>query len=373
MKLNLDSSISLTPLTLETDAAPSDVPEIARQLVAMESVKSVFLMNDFITLTRKPSADWQPILAAAAQLIGLSQQADANLAARVTPIKHLDETGPRGPNLGQVDVAVQAWRGIPVQVRATAADGQQARVGLPEQFGQVLQRAIGATQADYVQERRWEAYPPQFGPPQEVAQRVAEEIVSLMDAEELMRLEREAIADVESAGSQHSQAALLKALKSTDWKQRLKALQRIDVNSATFPAVAAALRDENNAIRRWAAAILGASEMAEAAEPLCDVVLGDRSAIVRRIAGDALSDLGDPKAIPTFCQALSDSSPLVRWRAARFLTERGDPTAVESLQQAIDCETEFDVRLEMEAALERIETGGAAQLPMWMRISQGAK
>lgn len=74
------------------------------------------------------------------------------------------------------------FRGIPVQVRAIAADGQQARVALPERFNQALIRALRATQANYVAERRWEPYQSPAGSPNEVAQLVADEIASLIDA-----------------------------------------------------------------------------------------------------------------------------------------------------------------------------------------------
>lgn len=165
---------------------------------------------------------------------------------------------------------------------------------------------------------------------------------------------------------------LLAELNHSDWKHRLKALQQIEVNPETFLAVVDCLADERSTIRRWAAAILGGSEMPEAVEPLSQVVLSDRAAIVRRTAGDALSDLGDESAISPMIQALADPSSLVRWRAARFLNELGDQTAIESLRQAAAHETEFDVRIEMLTAQERIEGGGKTQLPMWMRISQGA-
>ncbi len=55
----------------------------------------------------------------------------------------------------------------------------------------------------------------------------------------------------------------------------------------------------------------------------------------------------------------------MRWRAARFLNELGDRSAVMALHQAIKSETQFDVRLEMMAALERIEGGGDTLLPIW--------
>ena len=68
--------------------------------------------------------------------------------------------------------------------------------------------------------------------------------------------------------------------------------------------------------------------------------------------------------------ALIDPSKLVRWRAARFLTEMGNQTAVEPLRRAVEQESEFDVKVEMMAALERIEAGGDTQMPMWMRLTQ---
>ena len=63
----------------------------------------------------------------------------------------------------------------------------------------------------------------------------------------------------------------------------------------------------------------------------------------------------------------------MRWRAARFLNETGDESAVEALQKASERESEFDVRLEMEAASERIRGGGERQLPMWMRLAQSSR
>ncbi|MGB7085371.1 MAG: HEAT repeat domain-containing protein, partial [Phormidesmis sp.] len=137
----------------------------------------------------------------------------------------------------------------------------------------------------------------------------------------------------------------------------------------TFPAVVDALKDERATIRRWAAALLGASERPEAVPPLRQVLLSDPSPIVRRTAGDALSDLGHPQASEGMVTALGDASALVRWRAARFLNELGDASAVEPLIQAADAESEFDVRVEMAAAIDRIQAGKASQLPMWMRIS----
>lgn len=379
MKLNLDELISPKPLTLQSNDQAVDAPEVAKQLLAIAGIQSVFLAGDFITLTRKGHVDWQPILAEAARLLRVAEGADPNLDDTLTQLSSTPPAQGSGQaqnstqDVRQVEVAIQVFRSIPVQVRAVAADGQQARVALPERFSQVLQRAIMATQADYVAERHWAPYQPQFGNPDEVAQGVAEEITALIDEEELAQIEKAAIAKdsgVDESNSKPSQQALLEELYQTDWKRRLKAIQQIKVNSETFSAVVAVLNDERNTIRRWAAAILGASAAPEAVEPLSAVVLSDRSPIVRRTAGDALSDLGDSRATETMVKALQDSSSLVRWRAARFLNELGDTSALPFLMQAAEHESEFDVRVEMTAAIDRIQGGEETQLPMWMRIAQ---
>lgn len=378
IKLNLNEVISAKALTLQKGGDQPNAPTFAQQLLAIETVQSVFLVHDFITLTRKGNADWQPILAEAAGIIGVAQDADSTLLDQVSqsqePIPPASPTSqPHSSNLGSVEVAVQVFRGIPVQVRAIVADGQQARVALPERFNQALQRAIRATGANYVAERQWEPYQAPAGSPEAVAQLVADEIVSLMDDDELARIEADAMSNdtkkqVHNADRPQS---LLADLHHSNWKHRLKALQQIEVIPETLPQIVALLADEQSTIRRWAAALLGASGMDTAVEPLTQIVLTDPSAIVRRTAGDALSDLGNISAMPTMTQALADSSKLMRWRAARFLNELGDLTAVPALHHAVECEVEFDVRIEMIAALERIEGGGETQLPMWQRLTQG--
>ena len=376
IKLNLDEVISPKALTLQQGHPSPDAPEWAQQLLAIEAIQSVFVVQDFITLTRKGNADWQAILAQAVAVIGVADEADSQLLAQVSqPAEAVeDEANTSASNLGQLDVAVQMFRGIPVQVRAIAADGQQARVALPDRFSQTLQRVISATEANYVAERRWEPYQAPAGVPDQVAQLVADEIDSLLDMPELARIEAAAIANhPDNAPTENTvqQQAFVAELSHPDWKHRVKALQQLEVTPETFPAVLAVLDDEKSMIRRWAAALLGASTLEVAVEPLCRLVRQDPSPIVRRTAGDALSDLGDPSASAAMIAALKDASSLVRWRAARFLNEMGDQTAVEPLRQAAEQEPEFDVQVEMMAALERIEAGGATQLPMWMRLTQG--
>ena len=382
MKLNFDQQVSAKSLTLQADGTTADAPDVARQLLAVEGVSSVFLTSNFIALTRKNHADWQSILSKATQLLGATGDSGSatvipGLSDNSNPAnnaKALNSSGDR-QNFGQVEVAIQEFRGIPIQVRVTSSN-QQVRVSLPERFNQAAQQAVLVTQANYVAERRWAPYEPRFGDLDEVAQMVADELVSLIDQVELAR--RVAVACGEATSSKGntgpsnrvSQTSGLAELKHPDWEQRLKALQQLHVTVENFSAVVAALQDERNAIRRYAAAVLGSSEMPEAVEPLCQVFLSDKSPIVRRTVGDALSDLGNTGAIGAMCQALEDRSPLVRWRAARYLNEVGNRTALVALHQASQRKEEFEVQMELTAAIARIESDGAAPVPVWMQISR---
>ena len=382
MKLNLDEQVVEKPLSLQRGKPLEHIPDVVKQLLDIEGVREAFLAPYFITLTRKGSTDWRQILDEAAQLLGVADNADTELLAN-PQASSAPAVADTNLDLGEVEIAVLVFRGIPAQVRVLG-DYEQARVNLPESFDQALQRVLMATGANYVKERHWEPHSPRHGQPEEVAKMVVDEIASLIDQAELARLEKVALAGVDAEAETPASSPtlpdeknkpedLLAQLSSCEWNVRLKAIQKLEVNVNTFPALVRALDDEKAAIRRWAAALLGASERSEALEPLSQAALNDSSVVVRRTAGDALSDLGNVQAIPTMCKVLEDSSKLVRWRAARFLNEMGDETAVEALQKASEREHEFDVRLEMNTALERILGGGERQLPMWMRLSQQSR
>jgi len=62
MKLNLDQVMSAKSLTIQAGMAAVEAPDVAKQLLAINGVSSVFLVSNIITITRKNHADWQPIL-----------------------------------------------------------------------------------------------------------------------------------------------------------------------------------------------------------------------------------------------------------------------------------------------------------------------
>ena len=67
----------------------------------------------------------------------------------------------------------------------------------------------------------------------------------------------------------------------------LKALPQIEVTPEILHQVLTLFNDKQSTVRRWAAALVGASGMTDAVESLCRLALADSSAIVRRTAGDA--------------------------------------------------------------------------------------
>jgi hypothetical protein len=362
MMLKVDENFGDRPVTIEaTDPNLDRVPQVARDLLALSGVRSVFLSRDFITLTRSGGADWKLILEGAGRLLGEGEGTSPPDGVSV--------------ELDRVEIAVLEFRGLPSQIRATSAT-EQAREALPDRFGEALERVLNTIDANYLRERSWQAQDPRLGDAAEIAQMVAEELDSRISDAMLTRLE-----DAAKAGpsqqpvvpEQRSPQELLADLSSPDGRLRLSAIQVIKVDEASFPMIAGAMADDKASVRRWAAAVLGSTGRRDAVEPLCAAVVSDRSVIVRRAAGDSLSDLGFPEAIPAMCQALSDASHLVRWRAARYLNEVGDESALEALGAAIETESDFGIRLEMNTAKERIQSGGESQVPMWLRLARGAK
>jgi hypothetical protein len=364
MMLKVDESFGDTSVTITTDDPNLDqAPPVVQGLLAIPGVRSVFLARDFITLTRRGGADWGEILAGAGRLLGAAD-----------PSTKKEAVGAKA-DVDTVELAVLEFRCLPSQVRATSSSSQ-ARVALPDRFTQELARVLDAVSANYLRERSWRALEPRFGDPAEIAQMVADELDSAIPDPLLKRLGAAAIAErapERVVPQQRTPKDLLKDLESTDWKLRLAAIQVIKIDESCFPAVISALSDPKPSVRRWAAASLGSSGRSEAVASLAQVVVADRSVIVRRAAGDSLSDLANPGAIEAMCQALVDASHLVRWRAARYLNEQGDDTALPALETAIAAEADFGVRLEMTTALERIQSGGESLVPMWLRLARGSK
>lgn len=358
MKLNLDESLPKGVATTYRPEGKSLYPPGIQRLLEIPGVQSLYHAADFLAVQRIPSAPWETLLAQVRDVLG----------GEAAPLAPTGEH-PRGERWGEVRIAVQHFRRIPMLVKVSN-DDQEVRVALPPRFGATVQQASPAS-PNMLLERRWLPQAPRYGELQQVGEEVAAELDAAYDParlEALVRQAFEATGEVPEAREKPSPGALAQLLEHPDWKRRYASLEAAGADPACFGQLVAAMGDAHASVRRLATVLVGLVGTPEALEPLCRA-LHDPAVAVRRSAGDALNDLGDPAALPAMEGALADPNKLVRWRAARFLFERGGRDNLPALGRAQD-DPEFEVRLQVRQAMERIEGGLEAQGPIWARMTQ---
>lgn len=363
MKLNLGESLPKGMSRTYTTEDKGDCPDYIARLLHVPGVKSLFHMDDFIAIQRDSRTDWQGILARARQAF----EEEAGLAEDVDGAEEeLDDA------FGEVRVELQEFRGIPMLVKVSVGT-QMHREALPERFTATVNRA-GPSSPNMLVERRWVDQGARYGELTEIAQEVVEEIDIAFDDERLEELVRQAFADgtasCESTADEERrpEVQLRQLPDDPDWRVRYAALQKIAPRPDSIPTLTQALQDPKSSIRRLAVVYLGLTGDPAAVPPLCDA-LDDETVSVRRTAGDALSDLADPRAIGPMAKALQDPNKLVRWRAARFLYETGDESALAALH-AVAEDPEFEVRMQIRLAIERIESGDSGEGPIWQQMTR---
>jgi len=349
----------------------ASAPQVIQKLLQIDGIESVFASATFLTLNRHPKADWEVLLKA----VHSAFQADSE-SGNVTPptptlplngrgdSNHLEEAKITLSNNGQVQVLVQTFRDIPIQVKVSQGINEK-RVGLPERFGSLARELQKHCGADYLKERHWADYGFRYGTLEEVAQEIITEIESLLDENTLRQRGMDILGTV--VGTADIKPA---HTEQPAWHERLKSIQETEASEKTQAFFIEALNDNQAQIRRWAAAKLAGIKTAESVAALSRSVLNDANVGVRRTAGDSLSDIGDAAAEATMCQALGDSNKLVRWRAARFLAELGTEAALPALEKAKN-DSEYEVRMEIEAAIRHIQEGsGVVTLPVWKQMAE---
>lgn len=363
MKLNVDEKLPLGERHTYTMERRDQVPPFYLRLLDIDGVKSVFRAADFIAVDRRPNKDWAVILGAVRELFG----ADGAAGAAASAV----EAG----GYGEAFVLVQMYRGIPMQIRVRSG-GQEARAALPARFAAAVSEAAGATM---IRERKLEEFGVRYGEPQDILDEVTRELDAAYTEERLRGLIAQAQAATAAGGEAAaappeapaplSREELEERLRAPDWQERYAALSRMKPDAEQLPLLALAVRDAHVSVRRLAVVYLGDLRSPEAL-PYLFGALKDSSAAVRRTAGDTLSDLGDPAAIGPMVEALGDSNKLVRWRAARFLYEAGDESALPALERVAASEPEFEVRLQAEMAVARIQSGEEAAGSVWQQMTR---
>ena len=358
MKLNLSESLPRGRRLSYTTKEIEQVTEPYKSLLSINGVKSVFHTADFIALDRKPGSDWATILGEARVIL----QGDASLNAAISN---------QGTNFGEAQVLVQMFRGIPIQLRIRTIDGE-SRAAMPERFIEAINKAAGSTM---IRERRLEEFGVRYGSVEEITTAILQELNAsytderlqqLIDASLALGVSEQAVSEVVRPTPLDGQAVLAQ-FESTEWETRYAALDRYALDDYAITILKKAIKDENTSIRRLAIIFLGELKTDDV-YPLLYEALKDSSASVRRTAGDTLSDLGDEGAIEPMIEALADKNKLVRWRAARFLYELGDERALPALKVAAQ-DTEFEIQLQAQIAIERIERGEEAAGTVWQQMT----
>jgi len=357
MKCNLDTSLATGVNYNFSQKTCAMAPDHLQRLLSIPGVTKVFQVLDFISIERHPKADWQSILSEVKQMLG---ETERKLDGSTVP------SASEG-SFGEVWVYVQKLRQIPIQVKLVK-DGEERRFGLPERFQEAVMKLQSVT-GNLILERTWVEQGRRYGEVDMLGQQVVEEIEAAYNGERLQKLAGHNPSELVSRPKMYLSADQVKqALLQPDWKLRYAALEQFEPSPEDLDLLEQTLADEKTSIRRLAVVYLGYIG-GKKVIPLLVRALKDPSPVVRRTAGDTISDIGDTDAAPAMCDALQDKNKLVRWRAARFLYEVGDRSCVSALRGAVD-DPEFEVKLQVKMALERIERGEEASGTIWQQMTK---
>ncbi|WP_281998820.1 conserved virulence factor C family protein [Priestia flexa] len=336
-----------------------EAPAVIQEIMKVEGVKGVYHVADFLAVERNAKYDWKQILPQVRAAFGEDIQDE-------TENQQINE------HYGEVSVAVQLFKNVPMQVKLT--DGtEEKRFGLPDCFAKAVAE-VQQFASNVVLERKWKEQGVRYGELEAIGEDVVEELSAAYPEERLNRLVQ--LAKQEESGEQvvkprEAYKVTEEMLDEEDWTVRYAHLEQMNPTEEDLPVLNKALDDEKASIRRLATVYLGMIESKEVL-PFLYKALKDKSVTVRRTAGDCMSDLGFEEGIAAMCEALQDKSKLVRWRAAMFLYEVGDETALSALKAA-ENDPEFEVDLQIKLAIERIAGGEEAKGSVWKQMTESRK
>lgn len=330
-------------------------PHFINAILQVKGVKSVFHVLDFIAVDKAPKADWETVLPLVTATLNQDQQQS-------------DTTQPEpDAHFGEVKAEVLKFKNIPYQVKLTTPKEEKR-----QQLSDIFVNAMLEAQKPHdnvVFLRKWETLGVRYGDLDDVMQSVVEEINALYPEHVLNLLVQEAKnTDVTVPQKQYEHVTLETYQQEIDWKARLRMLKSFPTpTSDDYPLLDYALNEDKVPLRREAVVLLSMIEDRETL-PYLYKGLHDKSPAVRRTAGDSLSDLGFKEALPEMEKALDDPQKIVRWRAAMFLFDEGGPEQLATLK-AHQNDPAYEVKLQIEMAITRIENGEAALGSVWKQIA----
>ena len=332
-------------------------PEL-QAIFAVEGVKGIYHVSNFLAVERNAKFAWENILADIRRAIGGEEVEGTE--------QQMNE------HYGEVNVHVQMYKAIPIQIKAFDGEGE-VRISAGDRFTIAFkQLQFKVAEDNFILERKWVDFGVRYGDKEQVAQEVLKEVDALYPQDRVESIVENVNTDVVTAAQERKEVTLEEYMQVEDWQQRFQLLDQLpDPEVKDIPLFEKALEDEQMSIRRLATVYLGMIED-EAVVPALTKALHDKSAAVRRTAGDCMSDLGLESFEPAMIEALADKNKLVRWRAAMYLYEVGTEEAIEALKVASE-DKEFEVKLQAKMALARIEGGEEAKGSVWKQMTESRK
>ncbi|PIC82467.1 virulence factor [Sporosarcina sp. P1] len=334
----------------------AQAPEPVRSLLAIQGIKGIYHVLDFMALERIGNVAWESILAEVRSV--LNEDGESLEQAEE---QQIDE------HFGEVYVHVQTYKEIPLQVKVFNSD-EESRFGLSERFIQAMETVHHSEVENYILLRKWVDYGIRYGELQEVGEQVVQELEAAYPETRLHEL----VIKAEKADEEtkvRGEKVTLAEFTVPEWETRFRLLDQMpDPDVSDYPVLTQALEDEKMSIRRLATVYLGMIED-ETVIPFIEKALEDKSWAVRRTAADCMSDLGYVGFESAAIRLLQDKNKLVRWRAAMFLYESGTERALPALHEA-ENDNEFEVKLQVRMAIARIEEGEEAKGSIWRQMTE---
>lgn len=355
MKIVLDTELPMleTHNYKKEDAATA--PEPAAQLLQIQGIKGIYHVMNFMAIERAGNVQWETILAEVRNVFskGISEQTEVESEAT--------------EHFGEVYVHVQTYKEIPLQVKVFDSDSEQ-RFPLSKRFEAAMEKVHSAEVENYILLRKWADYGIRYGSKEEIGETVVNEVEAAYPEERLSAIVNSSLQGTTQSSRERKKVSLVD-FEIDEWETRFRLLDQMeDPTIDDLPLLDCALTDDKMSIRRLAAVYLGMIESLEVV-PYIEKALHDKSWAVRRTAGDCMSDLGFPEFEHAAIELLKDKNKLVRWRAAMFLYETGTEESLPALQEAAE-DLEFEVKLQIKMAIERIEEGEDAKGSIWKQMTE---
>lgn len=355
MKVIVDEELPFGKSYNYTKENVNDAPEAIRSILAIDGVKGVYHVADFLAVERNAKFNWEAILSGVRVALGEKGEATEQ---EVQVADHF----------GEVFVHVQMFRGLPLQIKVFDSSSEH-RISTGNRFVQAFQSIeVDKFDDNYILERKWVDFGVRYGDKEEISNQILEEIHATYPEERIAQI-IDAASKKNTVTLEREKVTLEQYLKAEDWQKRYQLLDQMpDPEIEDLPLLEKALEDDQMSIRRLATVYLGMIEDV-AVVPYLSRALKDKSSSVRRTAGDCMSDLGFPEFEPFMIEALKDRNKLVRWRAAMFLFETGTEQCLPALHEA-ENDPEFEVKLQVKMAIARIEQGEEAKGSVWKQMTE---